>query len=95
MLRCDPTALYDRLAARGYAGKKLEDNMDCEIMEVLVEEARGAFDDECVVQLTSDEADQVESNVERIEAWVAQWKRDHEGGVEMGGPDSEEEEDDE
>ncbi|KAK7531445.1 AAA domain-containing protein [Phyllosticta citribraziliensis] len=97
VLRCDPTRLYDRLAARGYAGKKLDDNMDCEIMEVLVEEARQAFDDECVVQLTSDEADQVDANVERMEAWVRQWKTDHEDGVEMGGPvdEEDEEEDDE
>ncbi|KAK7539069.1 AAA domain-containing protein [Phyllosticta citricarpa] len=95
VLRCDSTRLYDRLAARGYAGKKLDDNMDCEIMEVLVDEAREAFDEECVVQLTSDEADQVDANVERMEAWVRQWKSDHEDGVEMGGPGEDDEEEDE
>ena len=49
VIRCDNQLLYDRLQARGYSGKKLEENMDCEIMEVLLNEAREAYDEEIVV----------------------------------------------
>lgn len=95
-MRCDSTALYDRLAARGYAAKKLDENMDAEIMQVLLDEAREAFDAEIVVELRSDEADEVEANCERIEAWVGQWRADHVDGVEgVAGLGEDEDEDEE
>jgi adenylate kinase len=46
-------------------------------MEVLLQEAREAFDDEIVIELTSNSLDEMESNLERIEAWVKQWKLDN------------------
>ncbi|OCK81266.1 P-loop containing nucleoside triphosphate hydrolase protein [Lepidopterella palustris CBS 459.81] len=79
VIRCDSTTLYDRLTARGYKGKKLEENMDAEIMEVLLDEAKEAYDEEIVVELKSDEAEDVEANVERIEKWIEMWKKDREG----------------
>ena len=51
--------------------------MDAEIMEVLLQEARDSYDEEIVVELQSDDADQVEQNIERLESWVEQWKKDH------------------
>lgn len=47
--------------------------MDSEIMQVLLDEARGAYDEEIIVELQSNSAEDVESNVERIEAWYKQW----------------------
>ncbi|KAJ4379296.1 factor activating pos9 [Didymella sp. IMI 355093] len=79
VLRCDSTVLYDRLTARGYKDKKLDENMDSEIMQVLLDEAREAYKEEIVVELRSDSADDVEGNLERIEQWVENWKKDHEG----------------
>lgn len=76
MLRCDSTVLYDRLTARGYKDKKLEENMDSEIMQVLLDEAREAYKEEIVVELRSDSADDVEGNLERIEQWVENWRKD-------------------
>lgn len=62
---------------RNYPEAKLQENLDAEIMEVLLEEARESYDEEIVVELRSDTSDEVESNVERLEAWVKQWKKDH------------------
>ena len=62
---------------RGYAEAKLQENLDSEIMEVLLDEAREAFDTEIVVELSSNTSDEMESNVERIEAWITQWKKDN------------------
>lgn len=76
VIRCNSTILYDRLTARGYSGVKLDENMDAEIMEVLLEEAREAYDQEIVVELQSDTADDIDSNLERIEMWIKNWKRD-------------------
>jgi adenylate kinase len=46
-------------------------------MEVLLDEAREAFDAEIVVELTSNTSEEMESNVGRIEAWIKQWKKDN------------------
>ncbi|GME42410.1 Hemoglobin and proliferation regulated protein [Neofusicoccum parvum] len=97
VVRADSTLLYDRLSARGYSSRKLDENMDAEIMQVLLDEARDAFDEEIVVELRSNDADEVEGNVERIEAWIGQWREDHKEGVEgnagLGEEGQEEEED--
>jgi adenylate kinase len=71
--------LYDRLTARGYKGKKLEENMDSEIMQVLLDEARESYKEEIVVELKSESTEDVEANLERVEAWVDNWKKDHAG----------------
>lgn len=46
-------------------------------MEVLLQEARDSYDEEIVVELTSNTTDDMESNVDRIEAWAKQWKKDN------------------
>jgi len=77
VIRCENKLLYDRLKARGYGEKKLEENMDCEIMEVLLQEARDAYDEQMVVELRSDKTEDVDANVERIEQWIKSWRKDH------------------
>lgn len=77
VLRTNSTILYDRLAARQYPETKLQENLDSEIMEVLLEEARESYDEEIIVELQSNEAEDLDSNVERIELWVTDWRRDH------------------
>lgn len=74
MLRTDSSNLYDRLQARHYPEKKLQENIDSEIMEVLLEEARGSYDEEIVVELQSNGTEDIEVNVERIGDWIESWK---------------------
>lgn len=77
VLRTDNTILYDRLRNRGYTGKKLEDNIGCEIFQTILEEARSAYREEIVHELTSNDLDQVTDNVNRICQWIEQWKIDN------------------
>jgi adenylate kinase len=77
VLRVDSTTLYDRLKARNYAEAKLQENLDSEIMEVLLQEARDSFDEQIVIELTSNTSDEMESNIDRIVAWAEQWKQDN------------------
>ncbi|KXT04920.1 hypothetical protein AC578_3419 [Pseudocercospora eumusae] len=93
VIRCDNKLLYDRLKARGYGEKKLEENMDCEIMEVLLQEARDAYDEQIVVEMKSESTEDVDSNVERIEKWIEQWRKDN--GKEGGDVKAQEEQKDE
>jgi adenylate kinase len=55
--------------------------MDSEIMEVLLQEARESYDEQIGVELTSNDSDQMDGNVDRIVSWLEQWKKDQvEGG---------------
>ena len=76
VLRTDNTTLYDRLVARGYTGKKLEENVQCEIFQTVLEEARGAYREELVHELSSNTLEQREQNCQRILTWIKQWKED-------------------
>lgn len=45
-------------------------------MQVLLEEARQSYDEEIIVELESNESGDIEQNVDRIEIWINQWKRE-------------------
>ena len=77
VLRTDSENLYDRLKTRGYGEEKLQENMDAEIMQVVLEEAREGFDPGCVVELVSNGVEEMEINAERVEEWVKNWRKDN------------------
>ncbi|PFH54954.1 hypothetical protein XA68_11380 [Ophiocordyceps unilateralis] len=62
VLRATSTTLYDRLKARNYTETKLQENLDTELMDVLIEEAQEAFDEETVIELMSNTSDEMDSN---------------------------------
>lgn len=66
-----------KYTCRKYPEVKLQENLDSEIMDVLIQEARESYDEEIVVELQSKDTDEMESNVERIEGWLKQWKEDN------------------
>lgn len=48
-------------------------------MQVLLQEARDSYDEEMVVELQSNTSDEMDSNVDRIEQWLTQWRKDNAG----------------
>jgi len=66
-----------------YHEAKITENIDAEIMQVILEEARESYDPKIVIELQSDSAEEVDSNVERIKAWYEAWMKDN-GGKEDG-----------
>jgi len=80
VLRTDNTILYDRLGekGRGYSGKKLEDNLDCEIFQTILDEAKESYPEEIVHELPSNTDEDLKQNVSRISSWISQWLLDNE-----------------
>lgn len=66
---------------RNYPEAKLQENLDSEIMEVLLQEARDSYDEEIVVELTSNTSEEMESNIERIETWIVNWRENNKEGA--------------
>lgn len=81
VLKTDTSTLFERLQKRGYKDNKIQENLDCEIMEVILQDAAGAYIPEIVIPLGSNTVEDMEENVERISAWVQTWVRDHADGV--------------
>lgn len=79
VLRTDNTVLYDRLIKRGYSGRKLTENIECEIMQVLLEEARESYRHEIIWELPSNTVEDMERNVAKLEEFVKQFATAHSG----------------
>ena len=77
VLRTSTEKLYDRMTARKYSERKRSENMECEIMQIILEEAREAFPAEIVHEVPSNTLEDMENNVERVQAWIKQWILDN------------------
>jgi len=75
-LRTSTDVLFDRLTARGYSKKKRSENMQAEIMQVILEEARESYAHEIVHEVPSNTIEDMENNVNRVEQWGKQWMKD-------------------
>jgi adenylate kinase len=77
VLRATNTVLFDRLTERGYGDKKVAENVECEIMQVVLEEARESYAAEIVHECASETLEQLDANVDRVVDWLAAWKADN------------------
>lgn len=77
VLRAKTDVLYDRLTARNYSDRKRSENVECEIMQVVLEEARDAYDPAIVHEVQSNTLQDMEGNVARVEMWMKQWVVDN------------------
>lgn len=62
------------LWCRGYEGAKLSNNIECEIFQILLEEANENYQENIVVPLKSDTVEDVARNVESLADWVKNWQ---------------------
>ncbi|XP_052184405.1 adenylate kinase isoenzyme 6 homolog isoform X1 [Diospyros lotus] len=74
VLQTENSVLYDRLTKRGYTGAKLTNNMECEIFQVLLEEAKNSYSEDIVVPLRSDTIDDMDRNVATLTDWARNWQ---------------------
>lgn len=60
---------------RSYPLKKIQENNEAEIMQVVLEEARSSYPEEIVVELKSESTEDLEANVARIVDWIKAWRK--------------------
>lgn len=75
VLTCDNKELYNRLEARGYGEKKITKNVECEIFQTLVEEARESYAADVVRVCASNTIEDMEANEAAVVEWIAQWNK--------------------
>ena len=74
VLTCDNGVLYDRLQARGYSDTKIRGNVECEIFQTLIEEAKESYDEDIVKVCASDSIEDMEENEKSICEFIRNWK---------------------
>ncbi len=70
VLRTSNEVLYERLEDRKYSAIKINENVEAEIMQVVLDEARESYDEQIIVELPSNTVADMESNVERVVSWI-------------------------
>ncbi|VFQ74639.1 unnamed protein product [Cuscuta campestris] len=73
VLQTENSILYDRLKNRGYSDAKLNNNIECEVFQMLLEEAKESYREEIVVALKSNSVEDMSHNVETLTDWVHSW----------------------
>ncbi|XP_052867672.1 adenylate kinase isoenzyme 6 homolog [Anopheles cruzii] len=71
---CSTNVLYDRLRQREYSERKLKSNMECEIFQTPLEEARDSYRKEIVFVLQNNDLAEQAANVQQICSWLEEWK---------------------
>lgn len=66
--------LYEYEVLRGYPLKKIQENNESELMQVVLEDARESYVPEIVVELISETTEDLEGNVARILQWMEAWR---------------------
>jgi adenylate kinase len=74
VLRAETTILFDRLTERGYSEKKRNENIECEIFQIVLEEAKESYNPDIVHEMQSNTIEEMESNVDRVAAWYSAWE---------------------
>eukprot|EP01029_Cantina_marsupialis_P000893 TRINITY_DN106_c0_g2_i2.p1 TRINITY_DN106_c0_g2~~TRINITY_DN106_c0_g2_i2.p1 ORF type:complete len:193 (+),score=57.16 TRINITY_DN106_c0_g2_i2:47-580(+) len=73
VMTTENAVLFDRLSAREYTEKKVRENMECEIMQVVQEEAKQSYEEDIVQVLTSNTPDDMDTNLDRTVQWIEMW----------------------
>nr|ADD38584.1 Adenylate kinase isoenzyme 6 [Lepeophtheirus salmonis] len=73
VLRAETSILYDRLEGRGYKDAKLEDNVQCEIFQTILDEAKESYEESIVFELSSNDESNLENNKETVINWIKKW----------------------
>lgn len=65
VLRAETSVLFDRLTERGYSDAKRSENIECEIMQICLEEAMEVFDKNIIHELSSNSLEDLDNNIGR------------------------------
>ena len=77
VVRCSNDKLYDRFQQRQYSTKKIEQNIQSEIFQICLDEARETFDETIVHELSNETEEDFQKNVTNLSNWIEQWCADN------------------
>jgi adenylate kinase len=61
------------LVSREYPEKKIQENVECEIFQTILEEAKESYSADIVHECQSNTPEEMETNLDNIQRWLQQW----------------------
>lgn len=74
VIQCNNTILYDRLQERGYNQTKIKENIECEIFQMVLNEAKESYAEELVFPLSGETEDDFVESVKQITDFIHNFK---------------------
>ena len=70
VLRCPSDILFKRLETRNYSQHKIQQNVEAEIFQTILDEAKDSYKPEIVQEVNNATVEDMEENIEKIIEWV-------------------------
>lgn len=75
VVQCDNSILHSRLVERGYNDEKIKQNIECEIFQVILDEARDSYDSDIVTAISGETETDFTNSVEKILHFIDNFKK--------------------
>lgn len=66
VVRCNTDILFKRLEQRGYNSKKIQNNVEYEIFQMALDEAKSSYKPNIVFEFRGETEEQLEENLEKV-----------------------------
>lgn len=74
VVRCDTDVLFKRLEHRGYNAEKIRNNVEYEIFQMSMDEAKSSYKAEIVFEVRGETEKQLEDNLEMVGKFLDNYK---------------------
>ncbi|XP_031627623.1 adenylate kinase isoenzyme 6 homolog [Contarinia nasturtii] len=75
VVQCNNTILYDRLQERGYNEKKIKGNIECEIFQMVLNEAKESYDEDIILQLSGETETDFTESIKKITDFIDNFRK--------------------
>lgn len=76
VVRCDTNILFKRLEHRGYNAEKIRNNVEYEIFQMALDEAKSSYKPNIVFEVRGETEEQLEKNLEMVGEFINNYKED-------------------
>lgn len=74
VVRCDTNVLFKRLEERGYNGKKIQNNVEYEIFQVALDEAKSSYKPAIVFEVRGEKAEDLQGGLKMVKEFLDNYK---------------------
>lgn len=77
VVRCNSDKLFKRLEERGYNAKKIKNNVEYEIFQIALDEAKSSYKKEIIQEVRGETEDQLEENLKLVGEFINNYDEWH------------------
>lgn len=70
VVRCNTNILFKRLEERGYNSKKIQNNVECEIFQIALDQAYASYKPEIVKEVSGETAESMEEGLALVKEFL-------------------------